>query len=133
MEVRLSVLFQLKHRNSIEKWSSISDVSPVQTENSFSPLNSSASYDFSTASAKAFGSNQIQVDNSPVLKFALYGGDIDQDGFIDLTDLNTVFNDASSFVTGYVNTDVNGDNSADLTDLVITFNNSSAFVSKIVP
>ena len=126
-------LIQVKHRNSVETWSSFSEASPIHSDNSFSPLNSSAAYDFSTAQSKAFGSNQIQVDNSPVNKFALYGGDVNQEGNIDLTDVLTVYNDASNFTNGYVNTDVTGEKLTDLTDVIITYNNAGSFVSAIRP
>ena len=126
-------LIQLKHRNSIETWSSYSTNSPLKSDNSFSPLNSSASYDFTTAKSKAFGSNQIQVDNSPVNKFALLGGDVNQEGHVDLTDVLAVYNDASNFVTGYVNSDVTGEKLTDLTDVILTYNNAGNFVSVIRP
>jgi len=126
-------LIQLKHRNSIETWSRLSATSPIQSDNSFSPLNSTVTYDFTTEMAKAFGSNQIQVDNLPLNKFALFGGDVNQEGNIDLTDVLAIYNDASNFVTGYVNTDVTGDKLTDLTDVLITYNNASSFVSVINP
>lgn len=122
-------LIQLKHRNSIETWSSLK----LQTGNSFSPLNSSAHYDFSTDKSRAFGDNQILVDALPASKFALFGGDVNQEGHIDLTDVLAVYNDASNFTTGYVNTDVTGDNTSDLTDVITTYNNSTNFVAVIKP
>ena len=63
----------------------------------------------------------------------MYSGDADQDGIVNLNDLILINNDASQFVTGYVNSDINGDGSSDLTDLIITFNNSKKFVSVIRP
>ena len=76
--------------------------------------------------------NVIQVDDSP-LRFAIYGGDIDQDGFVDLNDLVTVFNSASVFETGYKISDVTGDDLVDLTDVVLVFNNANNFVRSFVP
>ena len=58
---------------------------------------------------------------------------MNQDGFIDLTDVILVYNDASAFVTGYESTDVNGDSITDLTDVLITYNNSIKFISVIRP
>jgi len=108
----------IKHRNSIETWSatgqSISD--------------SVTNYNFSTALSQAYGNNMIQVDNSPV-RFAVFSGDVNQDGFVNLTDITKVYNDATNFVTGYVTSDINGDGIVNLTDLLKTFNNSSGFVS----
>jgi hypothetical protein len=113
---------QVKHRNSIETWSSI--------PNSF--INSSMTYDFTNSANRAYGNNMIQVDSSP-LKFALYSGEINQDAAIDLTDVIAIYNDGNNFLTGYLLTDLNGDGIADLTDLIMALNNSSAFVSKITP
>ncbi len=58
---------------------------------------------------------------------------MNQEGNIDLTDLVLIFNDASTFVTGYKVTDVNGDLITDLTDELIAFNNASLFVNKMTP
>ena len=114
----------LKHRNSIETWSS----SVIK----FKQFSKQAQYNFSDLSSKAFGNNMKQVDSSPV-KFAVYGGDIDQNGFIDLNDITIAFNGASAFLAGYNITDVNGDDLTDLSDVLLVFNNSSAFVTAIVP
>lgn len=113
----------LKHRNCIETWSS-------------SAINytagSTISYNFSTSALNAFGNNMIQIDSSP-LRFALYSGDVNQDGIIDASDLLEVYNDANIFLTGYVNADITGNNIVDVSDLIIVYNNSVNFVSKIVP
>jgi len=90
------------------------------------------SYDFTPTANKAYGSNQVLVDASPV-KFGIYSGDVNQEGNVDLTDLLLVYNDAGTFVTGYVKTDVNGDNITDLSDVIITSNNAGKFVVKEIP
>ncbi len=89
-------------------------------------------YDLSLASGEAFGSNQIQVDSSP-LRFAIYSGDVNQDGTIDATDLSLIDNDAYNFNSGYIPTDLNGDDFADATDYSIADNNAYNFVSVITP
>ncbi|MDZ4712425.1 MAG: hypothetical protein SGI89_08880 [bacterium] len=73
-----------------------------------------------------------QVDNSP-LRFAIYGGDQDQNGSVDITDVITIFNDGNNFVTGYVPSDTNGDYAVDAVDMLIAYNNSNAFVTAITP
>jgi len=119
-----SYYLQLKHRNSIETWSKNLMVFPS--------LISQLSYDFTTDSAKAFGNNLIRVDNSPV-EFAIYNGDVNQDGVVDATDASAVENDAFNFLTGYVSTDVDGNNFVDATDAALVGNNAFNFVTKITP
>ncbi|HMQ69600.1 MAG TPA: integrin alpha [Ignavibacteria bacterium] len=113
----------IKHRNSIETWSA----SPMAFSTS-SPVN----YDLSSSSSQAFGSNEKQIDTSP-LRFGIYSGDENQNGIVDLGDVVRVFNAANSFTGGYVPSDMNGDNLTDLADIVITSNNASAFVVKVAP
>ena len=62
-----------------------------------------------------------------------YEGDVNQDGFVDLSDEILINNDANIFLTGYVKTDVNGDRLVDLADLLITYNNAAIFVAKSRP
>ncbi len=113
----------VRHRNSIETWCKSSGV----MFNS-----SSASYDFSTAIVQAFGNNMKQVDSSPV-RFAIFSGDVNQDGVVDAADLSLIDNSSFNFVTGYVSPDVNGDEIVDATDASIGDNNAFNFVAKIVP
>jgi hypothetical protein len=112
----------LSHRNSIETWSA--------SAQSFT--GDSISYDLTTDSTKAFGNNLTEVDSSPV-KFAVYGGDINQDGTVDVDDLVLIYNDEINITSGYINTDVTGDNFADVTDLIICYNNLIGLVNKITP
>lgn len=114
---------QLIHRNSIETWSS----SPGQSFTS-SILN----YDFTTANTQAFGNNMKNVDNTPV-SYAIYSGDVDRDGAVDLADLTLIDNDAYNFISGYVNTDLNGDNNVDISDGAIADNNAFNFVIVVKP
>ena len=74
----------------------------------------------------------VNVDASPV-SYAVYSGDVNQDGAIDLNDVLSVYNAASSFSSGYVVNDVNGDNIVDLNDILIAYNNSAGFVAVIRP
>ena len=112
----------VKHRNSIETWS--------KTTAAFS--SGALTYDFTTAANKAFGDNMIQVDTAPS-EYAVYGGDVNQDGSTDLTDVTLIYNGANSFLTGYVVTDVTGDNAVDLTDVTLAYNNSAGFIAKVIP
>lgn len=111
-----------RHRNSIETWSDVG--------HSFS--SGVMNFDFTTAANKAFGSNQTQVDASPV-EFAIYNGDVNQDGVIEGSDLSLIDNDAFNFNKGYLPTDINGDNFIDGTDASIAGNNAFNFVVRVTP
>ncbi len=113
---------QVTHRNSIETWSS----------SAFSFVNSELYYAFTDAVTKAYGSNLVQVNTGPV-RFALYGGDVNQDGIIDASDVSTVDNDAYNSLSGYVTSDLNGDDFVDASDLGVVDNNAYNSVSVITP
>lgn len=114
---------QIKHRNALETWSKAGG-------EMFTLF--ALNYDFSSAASQAFGNNTVNVNTSPV-RYAVYSGDVNQDGIVDLSDIVLIHNDASIFRTGYVNTDVNGDMVTDLSDILIAFNNAGEFVVKMVP
>jgi len=107
------------HRNSIETVSA----NPI----SFS--GSTTNYSFDNAS-KVYGGNMLLKGDG---KWVIYGGDANQDGLVDATDMLLIDNDATAFVTGYINNDVNGDGLIDAGDMIMLDNNASAFVSKITP
>jgi hypothetical protein len=109
----------VSHRNGIETWSA--------GGNSFTSGN--LSYDFTTAASQAFGKNQLLRGS----KYCIHNGDINQDDAVDLTDIVLIFNDASIFVSGYVNTDLTGNMFVDLSDITIDYNNSANFVHLIRP
>ncbi len=113
----------VKHRNSIETWSSgaiaLSRTTP-------------ASFDLSSSLTQAFGSNLIQADASPV-RYAIFSGDINQDGTVDASDLSETDNDAFSSLSGYVRTDVTGDDFVDAADVSIVDNNAFNSVSAVTP
>ncbi|MDQ3022055.1 MAG: FG-GAP-like repeat-containing protein [Bacteroidota bacterium] len=113
---------QLKHRNSIKTWSA--------TGQSFTA--GALTYNFSTGLNKAFGNNMRIVDNSPV-RYAIYSGDVNQDGAVDLADGSIVENAAQNFTSGYVNSDLNGDLTVDITDAAFADNSAYRFVTEIAP
>ena len=112
----------VRHRNSLETWSSVWVPSYLDTIN----------YDFSSSLSKAFGSNMKQVDNSPSVS-AIVIGDVNQDGTIDGSDLSMIDNDISDFASGYRVTDLNGDEFIDASDAAIADNNAYMFVSVSKP
>jgi hypothetical protein len=110
----------VKHRNSIETWSGL----PVY-------MNSGSNYySFTNAASKAYGSNQVEV--SPGV-WAMFSGDINQDGFIDNGDFSLWESDATSFASGYLPTDLNGDGLVDNGDYIFWEVNSNNFVGAMKP
>ncbi len=118
----LNYYIQLKHRNSLDTWSS----SAISFEDSL------LSYDFSNNISNAFGNNMIQIDYSP-LRFAIYSGDVNKDGTIDAGDLSLVDNSILNSVSGYTKTDITGDNYTDASGLSVLENNIELGVSVITP
>ncbi|MEP7145536.1 MAG: hypothetical protein ABI792_00865 [bacterium] len=67
------------------------------------------------------------------MRYAIFSGEVNQDGSLNLTDIILISNNAANFFNGYINTDLNGDNFTNLTDILIAYNNSNSFVSKVTP
>ena len=110
----------IKHRNSIETWSS-------------SAINFAASninYDFSTASTKAFGSNLKSVAGG---YYAIFAGDANQDAIVDGSDMAAVDNASTVLLHGYNPEDVNGDGIVDGSDMAIIDNNATAIIQTVKP
>jgi len=110
----------IKHRNSIETWSK--SVMQFVTSN---PI----TYDFTTSSTKAYGNN-LKFKSSD---YCIFGGDVDQDGSVNLTDVIEIFNASLQFAFGYKVADVTGNNFINLDDVILAYNNSNAFVTKKRP
>jgi hypothetical protein len=110
----------VKHRNSIETWSA----NPVHMNAA------SKSYDFTISAESAYGDNQVMVEDDV---FAIYGGDINQDGFVDGNDFIDVDNDNTNFASGYLVTDANGDGFVDGNDFIMIDNNNTLFIGVTKP
>jgi hypothetical protein len=113
----------IKHRNSIETWSS----SPILIEDT-------VFYDFSSNITAAFNDGinpplKYSIDNVQLI----YSGDINQDGAIDIFDIQVAENAATNFEFGYIASDCNGDGSADIFDLQIIENNATLFIFNARP
>ena len=115
-----SFYIAVKHRNSLETWSS-----EPQTVGS-TPL----TYDFTTAANKAYGDNMIQLESGV---YGFYSGDINQDGFVEALDYPQLFNDSDNLLEGYQNTDLNGDGFVEALDYPILFNNSDNLIETLRP
>ena len=116
----VSYWIQINHRNSVEAWSS----TPVSFSNDL------LTFGFTSSASQAYGGNLIEVATGI---FAIYSGDVNQDGTVDATDIAMIDNDAANFVAGYVETDLTGDGFVDATDLTIADNNAYNFVGVIRP
>ncbi len=114
----------IRHRNTIETWS--------RTGGEIFVSGTIMNYDFTASSSQAFGNNLVQVDISPSA-YAIYSGDVNQDGIVDLNDIILTYNDANVFATGYKVTDLTGDNLTDLNDVLLAYNNSAGFVRAVKP
>jgi len=109
----------VKHRNGVETWSATSQTFMLNTLN----------YDFTTGPSKAYGNNLKLVGS----KWCIYGGDVNQDGFVNISDVNSVFTDNVNGVIGYVSTDLNGDLIIEIEDLTLVFNNYILNVERKTP
>lgn len=117
-----SFFVELRHRNGLYTWSS----GLVRNDSV------EKHYEFDEEASSAFGNNMKQVNVKP-LTFAIYSGDVNQDGVIDGDDGLLIDNDAAIFNIGYLITDLNGDEFIDGNDAVISDNNAADFIAAIRP
>lgn len=115
-----SYYIAVKSSNGIETWSA--------TPQSIS--NVALTYDFSSAANKAYGSNMKNVGGG---FFALYSGDVNNDGFLDLGDYTFWETDNNAFASGSYATDFNGDGFVDLADYSIWETNNNDFIAVVKP
>jgi hypothetical protein len=106
----------VKNRNHIETWSA----APVAFTGAGPFV-----YDFSTAASQAYGSNMKQMGTV----YAVWAGDVTQDGHVDGSDMAAVDNASTLILKGYNAEDANGDGSVDGSDMAIIDNNSTAIIS----
>jgi len=108
----------INHLNSIETWSKAGGEN-LATDGVI------YNYDFTTSFSQAYGNN-LKLKGS---KYCLYSGDVNQDGFINLTDIVDVYNNSINFISGsHIPADLNGDNIVDLNDVTLCYNNSIGFI-----
>ena len=110
------------HRNSIKTMSADPvNVGPIP-----------ANYDFTTSASKAFGDNQVLIDGV----YAIFSGDLNQDGYIDIFDYPLYDADNQSgglFDATYVVSDINGDGYVDIFDYPIYDLNNQSNIQAILP
>jgi hypothetical protein len=113
----------IKHRNSIETWSA----APIAFTQG-----STAAFDFTTAASQAYGNNLVAVGSVP--RYAMYSGDVNQDGYVDPLDLSLVDQSSFNYEAGAgLATDLNGDQYVDPLDLSICDQNSFNYVGVKTP
>jgi hypothetical protein len=93
-------------------------------------LSASNSYQFSSAASQAFGNNLSNVGGG---KYAIYCGDINQDGAVDFNDYPNLDIKSSNGDLGYLTEDLNGDASVDFNDYPLLDINSSNGVISLRP
>jgi hypothetical protein len=108
----------VKHRNCIETWSQKTIIIQLSNNYNFTDSLNSAYNNGTNPPMKSINNN----------KFAFYSGDANQDGTIDVFDLQVTENDAYHFEYGYVNSDCNGDGAADALDMQLIENNCLLFL-----
>jgi hypothetical protein len=109
----------VKHRNSIETWSS----APVLT-------GTNAVYNFTTGASKAYGNNMIEVESG---RWAFFTGELNADENVDLLDYTLLENDINGFASGYLASDINGDGNVDLLDSPMMEANINSFIFSAKP
>jgi hypothetical protein len=110
----------IKHRNSIQTWSSL----PV------SFTGSAINYNFSNSLSNSYGDNIKEVATGV---YAIYVGDVNQDEVVDLSDLVQMDTDLTAGTVAYIVYDLNGDGVVDLSDLVAIDQNITNGVVAIYP
>ncbi len=109
----------IKHRNHIET----TTTAPVSFAANI------ISYNFSDAISKSYGNNLKQIGNI----YCNFAGDLNQDGFVNLTDLSTVNSTALQLSKGFNVSDINGDGLVNLTDLSAVNSAALQLIKRIIP
>ncbi len=86
---------------------------------------------FSTAATQAFGDNQVITSDN--LYYALYSGDLNQDGSVESQDFLDLDPSIQAGDGGYVVGDLNGDGGVDATDFLILDANIQIGAGSAIP
>ena len=114
-----SYFITIKHRNSIE----------TTTSTAISFAGSTINQSFGSR-ANVYGGN---LGASHDGHYLIFGGDVDQDGFVGVSDMTRIDNQSVAFGSGYLPEDIDGDGFIGVSDMSIVDNNSVKFISSITP
>ncbi|MBK6965955.1 MAG: choice-of-anchor D domain-containing protein [Bacteroidales bacterium] len=109
----------VKHRNSVE----------TTTANPVSFALDVVNQSFATPADVYGGNLLLMIDGG----YAIFGGDVNQDGSVDGGDVTPFDNDQFNYVSGYVPTDINGDAIIDSGDGTIIDNNQFNYIGSSHP
>jgi hypothetical protein len=102
----INYYIKINHQNSIETWSSL----PVT-------MSMITNYDFTTSASKAFGNNMVETFDQ--IGWAIFSGDVNNDGSIDISDYLIMDPKIQDGEGGYNNADITGDGAVDITDYLM--------------
>lgn len=103
----------IKHRQSIETWSKY----PV------SFAGNAITYNFTLAAGQAFGNNMKDLLGNGTV-WGLFTGDLDQDGYVELNDVNAGYAASRISASGYLIEDIDGDGFVEIDDVNRVYTNS---------
>jgi hypothetical protein len=95
----------VKHRSAMETWSA----NPVA-------WSGVVNYDFSTSAGQAYGDNMIHMGGGV---YAIWSGDLNQDGMIESSDYLKMENDIVQILFGYYDSDLTGDGVVESSDYLM--------------
>jgi hypothetical protein len=90
----------------------------------------SLTWDFTSAASQAYGSNMKLLATGV---WGIFAGDVNQEGYINISDAVPVNNDIAAGEQGYKVTDINGDANINISDAVPVNNNIAAGIQKVTP
>ncbi|NVO18052.1 MAG: hypothetical protein HXX13_00035 [Bacteroidetes bacterium] len=120
LSMNSSYYITVRYRNAV----AITSSTPVSINTS------GAAYNFTDLSSRAFNNSMVQMSDG---KWAMYSGDVNQDGLVDFSDMILVDNDAVASLVGYLPTDCNGDGLVNNLDMILVGTNAQAFVAQAHP
>lgn len=111
---------RINHRNCLETWSATT----------IALNSSSALYDFTLSANSAYGNNLKSLGDG---FFAIYSGDVNQDGMINIIDVQLMEYGVGQFLAGYHPNELTGDQVTESSDGSLMENNAAIGIAVIRP